>query len=99
MNDDKCYGPDRVYTDPELLEDFLQNILWPFLEFGPNTLALLTNRSDLSDFLPDVEAQDYQRLADSINHRYGIKIQSRDCGNIADMLEFIRDDPQTKRVW
>ena len=41
---------DDIYSDPELVEDFLQNVLWPILDFGPNSVAFLTNRSDLTDF-------------------------------------------------
>ncbi len=30
---------DDIYSDPELVEDFLQKVLWPILEFGPNSEA------------------------------------------------------------
>jgi hypothetical protein len=99
MNDDELDGPNRVYDDPDLLEDFLQHILWPFLDFGPDTLAFFTNRSDLSDFLPGMTDEDYQTLVDAINQRYGIAMQTRDCGRIYQILERIRDDERANKVW
>lgn len=100
MDDAELDGEDRVYTDPELVEDFLQNILWPILECGPNSVAFLTNRSDLTDlFGPGMTEEEYQQVADAVNQRYGLNMPSRECGNIAYMLEYIRDHPETKRVW
>lgn len=99
MNDEELDGENRIYADSELLEDFLENILWPFLEFGPNTLAFFTNRSDLTDFLPGISEEEYQQLVDAINQRYGIAMQTRDCGRIYQILERIRDDEQVNKVW
>lgn len=99
MNDDELDGPNRVYDDPDLLEDFLQHILWPFLGLGPNSFAILTNRSDMTNFWPGITEEDYQELADAINQRYGIAMQTRDCGRIFQILERIRDDEGVNRVW
>ncbi|MGZ0080267.1 hypothetical protein [Methylomonas sp. YC3] len=77
----------------------MQHILWPFLNFGLDTAAFFTNRSDLSDFLPDVTKDDYQRLVDAINQRYGIAMQTGDCGRIYQILERIRDDERANKVW
>lgn len=63
MNDDGLDGEDRVYSDPELVEGFLQNILWPILESGPNSLVFLINRSDLTDlFGPGMTEEDYRQV-------------------------------------
>lgn len=99
MTDDELDGEDRVYTDPELVEDFLQHILWPFIGFDPDSIAFLTNRSDLDDFMPGIDEEGIQQVVDAVNQRYGIAMQIRDCGRIYQILQRIRDDAQVKKVW
>jgi hypothetical protein len=83
---------DDIYSDPEFVEDFLQNVLWPILDFGQNSVAFLTNRSDLTDFFgPGMTDEEYAQVKEAVKLRYGVELLlDRDCYYIADILRRLR---------
>ena len=83
---------DDIYSDPELVEGFLQNVLWPILDFGPNSVAFLTNRSDLTDFFgPGMTDEEYAQVKDAVKLRYGVELLDRECYYIADIIRRLRE--------
>ena len=83
---------DDIYSDPELVEDFLQKVLWPILEFGPNSEAFLTNRSDLTDFFgPGMTDEEYTQVKEAVKRQFGVELSDRDNYYIADIMKRLRE--------
>jgi hypothetical protein len=83
---------DDIYSDPELVEDFLQKVLWPTLGWGENSVAFLTERSDLTDFFgPGMTDEEYAQVKEAVKCQFGVELLDRDNYYIADIIRRLRE--------